>query len=52
MYSFSLIIIDVTNVKIDLPLKKVFVTTNLDHNEILESIKKTGKTSSFVGIKK
>lgn len=47
-----LIISAVTEVKIDLPSKKVFVTTNLDHNAILESIKKTGKACSFVGVQK
>ncbi|OXU22371.1 hypothetical protein TSAR_007729 [Trichomalopsis sarcophagae] len=42
----------ITEVKIDLPAKKVFVTTNLDQNEVLESIKKTGKACSFVGVQK
>ncbi|XP_011494286.1 PREDICTED: copper transport protein ATOX1 [Ceratosolen solmsi marchali] len=43
---------DISKLTIDLPSKKVFVTTNLDHNQILESIKKTGKTCSFVGVQK
>ncbi|KAM0737405.1 Copper transport protein ATOX1 [Formica fusca] len=38
----------VDNIKIDLPEKKVSVTTALDSDEILETIKKTGKTCQFL----
>lgn len=42
----------IQNVKIDLPNKKVYVTTTLGHDEILEAIKKAGKPCSYVGVKK
>jgi len=42
----------VENVQIDLENKKVFVTSSqLNAAELLESIKKTGKTTSYVGLK-
>jgi len=42
----------VENVQIDLENKKVFVTSSqLNADELLESIKKTGKTTSYVGLK-
>ncbi|XP_014207067.1 copper transport protein ATOX1 [Copidosoma floridanum] len=40
----------VKDVKIDLPAKKVFVTTTLDHDAVLELLKKTGKACSYIGI--
>ncbi|XP_044018572.1 copper transport protein ATOX1 [Aphidius gifuensis] len=39
----------VEDIKIDLPAKKVFVTSTLPSSEILECIKKTGKTTTFIG---
>ncbi|CAL1674803.1 unnamed protein product [Lasius platythorax] len=39
-------------IKIDLPEKKVSVTTALDSDEILETIKKTGKTCQFLRTQK
>lgn len=36
---------------IDLPGKKVFVTSALSADELLEIIKKTGKESAYVGLK-
>ncbi|XP_011686759.1 PREDICTED: copper transport protein ATOX1 [Wasmannia auropunctata] len=39
----------VDDIKIDLPNKKVFVITTLGSTEVLETIKKTGKTCKFVG---
>lgn len=38
-------------VEIDLDNKKVFVTSSLTADELLETIKKTGKESSYVGVK-
>ncbi|XP_018374299.1 PREDICTED: copper transport protein ATOX1 [Trachymyrmex cornetzi] len=38
----------INDIKIDLPEKKVFVTTALNSNEILETLKKTGKTCQFL----
>ncbi|KYM97465.1 Copper transport protein ATOX1, partial [Cyphomyrmex costatus] len=38
----------IDDIKIDLPEKKVSVTTALDSNEILETLKKTGKTCQFL----
>ncbi|KAG5341140.1 ATOX1 protein, partial [Acromyrmex charruanus] len=38
----------IDDIKIDLPEKKVFVTTALNSNEILETLKKTGKTCQFL----
>lgn len=40
--------IGVNDIKIDLPGKKVLVTTALSSDEILETIKKTGKTCQFL----
>ncbi|XP_072755036.1 copper transport protein ATOX1 [Anoplolepis gracilipes] len=40
--------VGVDHIKIDLPDKKVSVTTALDSDEILETIKKTGKTCQFL----
>ncbi|KAH0955437.1 hypothetical protein HN011_007082 [Eciton burchellii] len=42
----------VDDIKIDLPKKKVFVTTALTSDEILETIKKTGKTCQYLGMQK
>lgn len=42
----------VTGVQIDLEGKKVFVTTTLPSEEVLQVIKKTGKPCQFVGVKK
>jgi len=44
--------IGVDDIKIDLPGKKVFVTTALASDEILETIKKTGKTCQYLGMQK
>ncbi|XP_055619437.1 copper transport protein ATOX1 [Toxorhynchites rutilus septentrionalis] len=41
----------VEKVDIDLENKKVFVTTNLTSDELLETIKKTGKEVSYIGLK-
>jgi len=41
----------VENVEIDLPNHKVFVTSTLEADNLLEIIKKTGKKSSYVGEK-
>jgi len=46
------IYIGVDYIKIDLPEQKVSVTTALNSDEILETIKKTGKTCQFLGTKK
>ncbi|KAK0083523.1 hypothetical protein PV325_008659 [Microctonus aethiopoides] len=40
----------VENFKINLEEKKVFVTSTLSPEEVLESIKKTGKTVSYIGV--
>lgn len=41
----------VENVKIDLNNKKVYVTSSqLSADQLLESIKKTGKETSYVGV--
>ncbi|XP_015509663.1 copper transport protein ATOX1 [Neodiprion virginianus] len=42
----------IENVKIDLPGKKVFVTTPLSSDEILGYLKKTGKSCTYLGTKK
>lgn len=44
--------IGIDNIKIDLAEKKVSVTTALDSDEILETIKKTGKTCQFLRTQK
>lgn len=41
--------IGIDDIKIDLPGKKVLVTTTHGPDEILETIKKTGKTCQFLG---
>ncbi|XP_014232265.1 copper transport protein ATOX1 isoform X1 [Trichogramma pretiosum] len=41
----------ISKVDIDLAAKKVFVTTTLDHDVVLETLKKTGKTTTYVGVK-
>lgn len=42
----------IEKVQIDLEAKKVYVTSaELNANELLEKIKKTGKETSFVGVK-
>uniref|UniRef100_A0A182UAM4 Copper transport protein ATOX1 n=1 Tax=Anopheles melas TaxID=34690 RepID=A0A182UAM4_9DIPT len=41
----------VEKVEIDLDNKKVFVTSSLTADELLETIKKTGKETSYVGVK-
>ncbi|XP_043506661.1 copper transport protein ATOX1 [Frieseomelitta varia] len=40
------------NVQIDLQGKRVFVTSALPSDEILQVIKKTGKACQFLGVKK
>lgn len=41
----------VQNVRIDLDSKKVYVTSSeLGADELLECIKKTGKTTSYIGL--
>lgn len=41
----------VQNVRIDLDNKKVFVTSSeLSADQLLEAIKKTGKTTNYVGL--
>ncbi|XP_031622689.1 copper transport protein ATOX1 homolog [Contarinia nasturtii] len=41
----------VENVRIDLENKKVFVTSaELSADQLLESIKKTGKNTSYIGL--
>jgi len=40
----------IENIKIDLPAKKVYVTSTLSSEEVLGYIKKTGKAASFVGV--
>ncbi|XP_043277744.1 copper transport protein ATOX1 [Venturia canescens] len=40
----------IENIAIDLPGKKVCVTSELPPEEILECIKKTGKAASFIGV--
>ncbi|XP_076760755.1 antioxidant 1 copper chaperone [Xylocopa sonorina] len=42
----------VNGIQIDLEGRKVFVTSALPSEEILQVIKKTGKACQFVGIKK
>lgn len=41
----------IENLQIDVPSKKVTVTTQLPADLVLEYLKKTGKTSSFIGTK-
>ncbi|KAK9300263.1 hypothetical protein QLX08_007024 [Tetragonisca angustula] len=40
------------NVQIDLQENRVFVTSALSSDEILQVIKKTGKACQFLGVKK
>lgn len=41
----------VQNVRIDLDNKKVFVSSSdLSADELLETIKKTGKTTNYIGL--
>ncbi|XP_076235860.1 antioxidant 1 copper chaperone isoform X2 [Calliopsis andreniformis] len=42
----------VDQIQIDLEGKKVFVTSSLSSEEVLQVIKKTGKECKFLGIKK
>ncbi|XP_029031945.1 antioxidant 1 copper chaperone [Osmia lignaria lignaria] len=42
----------VNDIQIDLEGKKVFVTSRLPSDEILQTIKKTGKACQYLGIKK
>lgn len=46
---YYLLCVGIDDIKIDLPGKKVLVTTALSSDEILETIKKTGKTCQFLG---
>jgi copper chaperone len=41
----------VDNVKISLEDQTVLVTSTLPADELLETIKKTGKTTTYVGVK-
>lgn len=41
----------VEKVEIDLDNKKVFVTSALPADDLLETIKKTGKETSYIGVK-
>ncbi|XP_023653316.1 copper transport protein ATOX1 [Paramormyrops kingsleyae] len=36
---------------IDLPNKKVFIESDKDANQLLETLKKTGKTVTYIGSK-
>lgn len=45
---YYLLCVGIDDIKIDLPGKKVLVTTALGSDEILETIKKTGKTCQFL----
>lgn len=50
---FYLILDKVQNVRIDLDNKKVFVTSSeLNADQLLEVIKKTGKTTNYIGLAK
>lgn len=40
-----------SNVDIDLEKHKVFVTSTLTSDQLLETLKKTGKSVSYVGLK-
>jgi len=40
---------EVTNVEIDMERQRVYVTSSLPSDKLLEIIKKTGKTTSYVG---
>ncbi|GBN37395.1 hypothetical protein AVEN_251386-1 [Araneus ventricosus] len=41
----------VDDFSIDLPNKKVFVTSSLSAGTILETLKKSGKETTYVGVK-
>ncbi|XP_033210412.1 copper transport protein ATOX1 [Belonocnema kinseyi] len=41
----------INNMQIDVPNKKVTVTTSLPADLVLEYLKKTGKSSSYIGTK-
>lgn len=40
----------VQNVRIDLDNRKVFVTSELSADQLMETIKKTGKTTNYIGV--
>lgn len=42
---------EVQNVEIDMEKQKVYVTSSLSGEEVLATIKKTGRECSYVGIK-
>ncbi|XP_013386219.1 metal homeostasis factor ATX1-like [Lingula anatina] len=42
---------DVTLVETDVEAKKVFVTSTLPFEKLLEALKKTGKEINYVGVK-
>lgn len=49
-YNDSIVFSDkVSNVDIDLQTKKVIVTSTLSSDELLETLKKTGKEVTYVG---
>lgn len=41
----------VSNVTIDMPTQKVYVDSALSSDDLLATIKKTGKACSYIGIK-
>ncbi|CAK9804992.1 Copper transport protein ATOX1 [Anthophora quadrimaculata] len=41
----------VTNIEIDLQEKKVFVTSTLSSDEVLQVIRSTGRACQFLGVK-
>jgi len=42
----------VSNIDADLAAQKVTVTSTLSSDKLLETLKKTGKTVSYIGVKK
>ncbi|XP_012136652.2 antioxidant 1 copper chaperone [Megachile rotundata] len=42
----------VNDIQVDLDTKKIFVTSTLSSDEILQTIKKSGKACQFLGVKK
>ncbi|XP_052281252.1 copper transport protein ATOX1-like [Dreissena polymorpha] len=42
----------VSNIDADISSQKVTVTSELSADELLETLKKTGKTVSYIGVKK
>ena len=44
-------ILEVQQIEIDMEKQKVYVTSSLSGEELLETIKKTGRECSYAGIK-